>query len=121
MTGGVSRNEENVLPASYPVSGGGLLHGRNIRTDGIITEEEYNTIVNMSQPIAEKISRIDTGNGFLLDGERICCEAMADLEGIRLMLDLAEKEEKFDYDIFFGSFAKLWFCYERGAQRSSAQ
>ncbi len=88
---------------------------RNIRTDGIITEEEYNTFVNMSQPITEKISRIDTGNGFLLDGEMICCEAMADLEGIRLMLDLAEKEEKFDYDIFFGSFAKLWFCYERGA------
>ena len=94
-----------------------ISHGydrQNIQKAGIITGEEYDAFVKLSQPIADKLGRIDTGKGECLDGEWTCCETMADLVGCRLILDLAEREEEFDYDLFFGAFAKLWFCYEKG-------
>ena len=92
---------------------------RNIRTDasgnsGIITEEEYKTFLEITQPIADKLNRINTGRGHCLDGELNCSETIADLQGIRLLLDVAAQEEGFDYDSFFRAVAGLYFCYEKG-------
>ena len=38
-------------------------------------------------------------------------EIIADTEGLRLALDLAKKEENFDYDAFFRAYARYWNWY----------
>lgn len=83
-------------------------------TDSLITEEEYRTMAEMMKSIAGQLSRIETGKGQYMNGEASCIEAMADLEGLRLVLDLAKQEENFDYEAFFNAYAKCWFCYDKG-------
>ena len=44
----------------------------------------------------------------MVDGSRISSEAIADMGGIKVMLQLAKKIPDFDYDIFFRSAARTW-------------
>ena len=87
---------------------------RNAAGEPLLTEEEIKTYNEKVKPIAAKLSRIETGNGNTLPGELVSTEAIADLEGMRLMLDLAKQEESFDYDTFFRASAKFFFDYRAG-------
>ena len=84
------------------------------RMIGMLTEEEIQTYNEEVKPIAAKLSQIETGNGNYLPGELVSTEVIADLEGMRLMLDLAKQEEGFDYDAFFRASAKFFFDYRAG-------
>ena len=48
-----------------------------------------------------------TGAGMIL-GPQVAAEATADMGGIRATLHLAEKEEDFDYDLYFRTYATIW-------------
>ena len=41
-------------------------------------------------------------------GSNVKGEAVADIAGMKVILSLAEKEEEFDYQEFFESYAKIW-------------
>ena len=78
---------------------------------------EYNDLMSGSDRSAfnEKVDNLiafyDNINLFddvNVDGERINGEAIADMGGIKVMLQLAKKIPNFDYDRFFKAAAKTW-------------
>ena len=102
---------------AHEISHGYDRKGMNSDIPGItfmFTEEEFKTLAELTAPISEKLSRIETGGGNHLQGDTCCVEAQADLEGIRLVLDLAKQKPDFDYDAFFRSFAEFNFDYISG-------
>lgn len=105
-----------------------IAHGydfQNIRTDSagtapMITDEEYQSVAEFMKSFIGQLNRIETGNGHYMNGEATCIEAFADVQGMRLVLDLAKQEEHFDYDRFFRAYAKYYFCYEKGLSERGA-
>ena len=91
---------------------------RNASGDPMLTEEDVETYNEKVKPITDKLSRIETGNGNCLPGERVGYETIAELEGLCLTLDLAKQEENFDYDAFFRVYAKFFFDYAPGDDNS---
>ena len=84
------------------------------RTGPLFTDEDNAVFTEKSMAIADKLSRIESGNGVMLQGQVQVVEAMADMTGMTLMLDLAKQEENFDYDVFFRAFAVFCFDYSPG-------
>ena len=91
---------------------------RSASGDPMLTEEEIKIYNEKVKPIAAKLSLIETGNGNRLPGEWVSYETIAELEGLRLTLDLAKQEESFDYDAFFRAYAKFFFDYNPGDDNS---
>ena len=83
-------------------------------TGTLFTDEDMTVFREKSASIAAGLSLIESGNGNTLPGEQLVYEAMADMTGMTLMLDLAKKDENFDYDAFFRAYAGLFFNYETG-------
>ena len=48
-------------------------------------------------------------NGYYVDGNNVNGEVTADMGGVKIMLELAKKIDDFDYDLFFRSYAYLWY------------
>ena len=84
------------------------------RTGPLFTEEENALFTEKAMAVGDQLSQIEIGQGFMLPGRQLVTEAMADLTGITLMLDLAKQEESFDYDAFFRAYAAFNFDYTFG-------
>ena len=84
------------------------------RSGPLFTEEETAVFTEKAMAVAGQLSRIEIGQGLMLPGPQLVTEAMADLTGITLMLDLAKQEENFDYDAFFRAYAAFSFDYTLG-------
>ena len=84
------------------------------RTGPLFTEEENAIFTEKAMAVGDQLSRIDIGQGVMLPGRQLVTEAMADMTGITLMLDLAKQEETFDYDAFFRAYAAFNFDYTLG-------
>lgn len=74
------------------------------------TDEDRANFNARAARVAEKIGTIYVLDGYRSNGELILVEAVADLGGIALSLDIASRIDAFDYDLFFTSGAKPWFC-----------
>jgi putative endopeptidase len=83
-------------------------------TGTLFTDEDMAVFNEKSAKIAAALSQIESGHGNHLLGEQLVYEAMADMTGMTLMLDLAKKEENFNYEAFFRAFAGLFFSYDQG-------
>ena len=83
-------------------------------TRSLFSEEDSAIFKEKAMAVAAVLDRIENGNGVKVKGEIVITEAMADMTGITLMLDLAKKEKDFDYDAFFRTCAKVNFAYEPG-------
>ena len=91
-----------------------------IGTAPLFTEEDNQIFTDQSMKIAGQLSRIETGNGVMLQGSRVVYEAMADLTGMTLIPDLAKRKENFDHEAFFNAAAKFFCDYEPGDNNSTA-
>ena len=83
-------------------------------TGTLFTDEDLRVFNEKTASIASLLDKVETGNGYHVMGDQVTYEAMADLTGMCLMLDLAKKEENFDYDAFFRAFAGFYFLYDYG-------
>ena len=83
-------------------------------TRSLFSEEDSAIFKEKVMSVAAVLDRIENGNGVKVKGETVITEAMADMTGITLLLDLAKQEENFDYDAFFRTCAKSNFAYEPG-------
>lgn len=65
--------------------------------------------------IIGRAGRVEVLDGLNILGMRMSGEIIADMEGVRLSLDLAKKEESFDYDLFFRTYAAYfnWYYSDR--------
>ncbi len=75
----------------------------------ILTEEDQDTFRTKVQHFAQSLSRMELADGVSVNGTYVINEAIADLTGLRLTLDLARKTEGFDYDLFFRSLARKYY------------
>lgn len=83
-------------------------------TDLLFTQEDYGYFEKKAMEIAAQLSAMECGNGVHVQGEQVIYEAMADLAGMTLLLDLVRQEEDFDYDAFFRAPAGIFFSYKYG-------
>lgn len=83
-------------------------------TGTLFTDEDLAVFNGKTASIAAQLDRIETGKGFHVMGDQVTYEAMADMTGMCLMLDLARMEKDFDYDAFFRAFAKFYYLYDYG-------
>ena len=74
------------------------------------TEEDYRRFHARAQKLVDYYSGFEPIPGFRVNGSAIDTEAIADLTGVKCMLQIAAQDEGFDYDIFFRSFASIWRC-----------
>lgn len=80
----------------------------------LFSEEDDAIFRKKAMAVAAQLDRIENGNGVKVKGETVITEAMADMTGATLMLDLAKQEADFDYDAFFRTCAKVNFAYDPG-------
>ncbi len=75
----------------------------------VLTEEDLPRYEERARLLAENLSRISLADGLQVNGMHNLCEEAADLMAMRLMLELAQKTEGFDYDLFFRTMARKFF------------
>lgn len=74
------------------------------------TEEDYRQFHARAQKLVDYYSGFEPIPGYPANGSAIDTEAIADLTGVKCMLQIAAQDKDFDYDIFFRSFASIWRC-----------
>ena len=75
---------------------------------GWMPAEDYEAFQIRAQKIADYFDRIVPFPGYRCPGSIVWGEAAADLGGMSICLKIAEKEESFDYDLFFRAHSLLW-------------
>ncbi len=76
------------------------------------TEEDSAAFEERVQKVRDYYDHIAIYGDKYLVGAKLDGEATADIAGFQCILRLAEKEEDFDYDTLFRSYAALWCCKE---------
>ena len=74
------------------------------------TEKDAENFNEKAGLIADALSRIYQTDDYQLDGEFVLDEAVADLGGLALSLDIAKQYPDFDYDKFFKTYALMWYA-----------
>ena len=77
----------------------------------ILSEEDRPKFRERVQRMTESMNRIELADGTMLDGARTFFEAAADLNGLKVVLDMAKKNEGFDYGLFFRTLARKLYRY----------
>ncbi len=72
------------------------------------TEEDLTAFEKRAAKLIDFYDGITVFDGVNVIGSNVQGEAVADMAGLKVVLSLAEKEEEFDYQEFFESYAKIW-------------
>ena len=75
---------------------------------GWMPEEDYNTFMDKANSLADYFSKFTPYPYNKCDGSLYWGEAAADIAGMTIGLNIASKDEGFDYDLYFRSHSKLW-------------
>ena len=73
------------------------------------TDEDRANFNARAAKVSDAISAISVIDGYVITGDFVLDETVADLGGIVLSLDIASQIDAFDYDLFFTSSAGPWF------------
>ena len=74
----------------------------------IFTARDRTKFDNRVNKLIEFYDQIALTKTMYCDGDNLDGEATADMGGVKIMLQLAEKIEDFDYDKFFRTYALIW-------------
>ena len=77
----------------------------------IVTEADMQAYMERANAVADRAGRVKLLDDLNVPGQQQITEIIADTEGLRLALDLAKKEENFDYDAFFRAYARFYNWY----------
>lgn len=75
---------------------------------GWMPEEDYNKFMDKANSLADYFSKFTPYPYNQCDGSLYWGEAAADIAGMTIGLNIASKEEGFDYDLYFRIHSKLW-------------
>ncbi|MBQ3728320.1 MAG: M13 family metallopeptidase [Spirochaetales bacterium] len=73
------------------------------------TEEDAERFAERAGKVADAMSSIEVADGVTVNGEFVIDEMVADLGGLALSLDIAKQYPDFDYDLFFRTYALMWY------------
>lgn len=99
----------------------GMLYDADGSQNPIWTEEDQQTYMERANAVADRASRIILLDDVHVPGRQQISEIIADTEGLRLVLDLAKKEEHFDYDAFFRACAQFYNWYYESRETYAQQ
>ena len=111
------RSREENLGAIGMVIGHELSHafdtsGAQFDKNGAIKDwwkpEDYAEFQKRADRLIKHLSTIKAKDGENYNGSLVQTETIADMAGVKAMLGIAAKNENFDYEKFFRSFAKIW-------------
>lgn len=71
-------------------------------------DEDYEAFKERADKLIKYYDTITVWEGQNVIGTNIQTEAIADMAGIKALLQIAEDKDDFDYDKFFSSFARTW-------------
>lgn len=109
---------ETVLASIGATIGHEITHGFD--TDGALynefgdaenwwTDEDAKNFTDRANRIADAMSQIYLTNDYATDGHHVLDEMVADIGGLVLSLDVAKDYPNFDYDLFFRTYALMWY------------
>ena len=81
------------------------------QTGPLFTDEDMRIFSEKAEAIAQQVSKIQPLNGLDGNGMKKIGEVLADMTAMTLTLDLAKKDENFDYDAMFRAFAWFFFAH----------
>ena len=73
------------------------------------TEEDAANFAAKANRIADAMSKIYLTDDYVTDGHFVLDEMVADIGGLVLSLDIAKEYPNFDYDLFFKTYAYMWY------------
>lgn len=76
--------------------------------EGWMPEEDYRAFLERAEKIADYFDHICPLPYSTCPGSTVWGEAAADIGGLSICLAIAEKQENFDYDLFFKTYTTLW-------------
>ena len=94
---------------SYKYNWNGKMNDENGTMLCPLTQEDQQEFQEKVMRVLSQLNSIEVADGVNINGQRVINEALADLTGLRLTLDLIEKEEHFDRDLFFRTLAGKYF------------
>ncbi len=89
----------------------GVMHDGIGAQDPVLTEEDMQAFTEKADALVQRAGRIRLLDGLYVQGSHQINEIIADTQGLRLVLDLAEKEDGFDYDLLFRTYAQFYNWY----------
>ena len=88
-------------------------NGAQLDKDGQLanwwTQEDWNEFSRKVSKVISYYDKMTTFNKEKINAQNICREAMADMTEMKCILNLCEKKDDFDYDLFFKSYAGFYF------------
>lgn len=72
------------------------------------TEEDYAAFLARAQKLIDYYDTMTAFGGYQVQGQNIQTEAIADMAGVKCMLNLLEQKDGVDYRAFFEAYAKIW-------------
>ncbi len=72
------------------------------------TEEDQEAFNQRANKLIAYFDGITVLNGQNIIGRNVSGEAIADIGGMKVLLQMAEQQENFDYDKFFTAYANIW-------------
>lgn len=72
------------------------------------TDEDYKAFKNRADKLIKYFNKMTAWKGEHIRGENIQTEAIADMGGMKAVLNIADDMEGFDYDKFFTAYSKSW-------------
>ncbi len=99
----------------------GMYYDADGNQNPVCVGADMDLYMERANALAERAGKIKLLDDLNVMGSQQLCEIIADMQGVRLILDLAAKEENFDYDLFFRSFTQYFRCYHNDRTAYSEQ
>ena len=80
----------------------------------LMSVEDRNTFNKKVEKLDNFYNGINLFDDTMVNGSKIHSEAIADMGGVKVMLQLAKKIPNFDYDLFFRASARTWLFQPMG-------
>ena len=95
---------------SHAFDSGGVYRDKNGDTNPIIVGDDMSVFNDKADKVMRYYANIRPFDGCdaYLEENSLSREAIADMGGVKSSLVIASKQENFDYDLFFRSYADLW-------------
>lgn len=93
---------------SHAFDNNGAQYDKNGNLDSWWSEEDYKKFSEKIKKVREYFSTVTTDEGDKVNGDLTVSENIADIGGVRCVLDLVEKMDNPSYRDFFESYASIW-------------
>ena len=93
---------------SHAFDTSGALYDKDGNLSSWWTDEDYEAFQKRAQRLIDYYNAMTAWAGQPVNGDLIQTEAIADMGGIKVLLEMAKSRDNFDYQAFFRAYAESW-------------